>query len=369
MNIKTLVLDQYDMVDAGVTPKGEMEKVAAHYHDSFYSHEDMRRGKDTDFAIVVLSKTGSLVRKFFLNSLSNTQMAKLAFLDNHDKLPIAMQRHAAAGIAKACQRYAVVVPDEISKLASEYPDYKSPYYTITREDERSHYLSMEKVASHKCYAINEDLTGAPFLSVPIDTERELREAMRKLEKEASIMAFGYAVQMAGNIIKRASDVGVAIPDDHVSRRILGTEFSEVFESQMAKRAAMAGNDRFKNAYHELVKTASASDPRAVATAVDKLDRLSRLDFRWSKELLPPLDAVISHVTEPMRKKAEEIVAMGGIDYPVDTVRSTVNSKSDVMRKYIGASNVARLEQDPKAGFDELPAAHKQLVLALMKGDV
>ena len=369
MNLKSMVLDHYDMIAAGLMETSDMEKIASHYGDQVYSAEETRRAKDTDYALVAISKTGSLTRKFLLNSLTNVQFCKGSFEDNGHKLPLQMRKHAAQGIALACHRYGVVVPEEIEKLASEAGPFTGPYYTITDADEREFCIGMTKTASSNCFAVNEDVSGNPFQAVPIDTEEQVKEAMLKVANDRKNIAFEYVVQMATNIIKRASDLNMAIPVDHPVHQIVNDRFSEFFEGQMSKRAAMTGNTTHRQAYQQLIKTASSSSPQTVAIAVEKLDRLSRLDFRWDKELLPPLESVMHIKTAAMEKIANDVIVVNSIEYPVGQVQSVVKAKEDILNDYLGEETVKNLQQNTKEVFTSLPPAHKQIIVSLLAGDL
>ena len=369
MNLKSMVLDHYDMIAAGQMQSQDMEKIASHYGDQVYTAEETNRSKDSEFALVVLSKTGSLIRKFPLNSLTNVQLSKGSFGENGHKLPPRMRKHAAQGIARACHRYGVIVPEEIEKLASEAQPFTGPYYTITTMDEKDFHVSMIKTASHQCFAVNEDVTGAPFQAIPIDTPEQVKEAMQKVDKDRKNMAFSYVVQIASNVIKRASEIGVDIPEDHVVHKVVNDRFSNLFESQMLKRAALTGGKASSKMYEGLIKTAATSSPQAVAIAVEKMDRLNRLDFRWDKELLPPLEAVMHSKTAAMEKTAGDIITINSIEYPVERVREVVKEKKEVLRDYLGDEHVEHLLGDTKEGFVTLPPAHKQIIVSMLAGDL
>lgn len=363
VNLKSIILDQYDMMESGSITAGDMEKLAQQYGDAVHSKVDIMRHRDSDFALVMVGRPGHMLRKFPINSKTNTQLSKHAFLQNGTKLPSRAQKIAAQSLVRACKRYQVVVPEEMSKIAGEC-EYSGPFYSMTRGEEREIEISLlDKTASAEHYAINQNINGGPMQRYPIDTADELRTAIREFEKKADHMAFVYTQQMATNIEKRAGELGVTIPREHRVSKTLSNTFSPVFQREMEKRAEICADKDSAETYKGLIKQASESTPQAIATAVERMDRLNQINFRWNRNILPPIDAVMGE------KTAEDVVELNDTQVSADDIRKAVSDHGKSVKGYIGAKAMKSLASDPVGTFKSLSPAHKQAILNLTRGIV
>lgn len=363
VNLSSIILDQYDMIEAGSLSTEDMEKLAQQYGDDVHDKVDINRHRDDDFALVMVGRPGHMLRKFPVNSKTNTQLSKHAFLQNGSKLPERVRKIAAQSLLRACKRYRVVVPEEMEKIAGD-GEYVGPYYLMTRTEELDvERALLEKAASTEHYAITHNLNGDSMQRYPIDTEDELRSAIREFEKRADQMAFGYTQQMASNIEKRATELGVDIPNDHRISKTLSESFSPVFQREMEKRAELCSDPESAETYRGFIKQASESTPQAVAAAVERMDRLNQLNFRWNRNILPPIDAVMA------QKEAQDVISLNDVQITAEDLRKVVTDHSKSVEGYIGQKAMKNLKKDPVGTFKKLPAAQKQALLNMTRGIV
>jgi hypothetical protein len=177
MGLNAVVLDYIDMVKAGEVLEETLDELTKMAGDAPTTEENVIRHHDEDFALIIISKHGSLNRKFLVASKAVALVHKHAFLKNHARLPQKAQTIAAGNIKAACIRYRLPVGEKLKKLAERKKHNPGNIYIMTAEDDFKTRIKSASKGKKGKYAITKDLNGDLFEIIPINTEHELKEAI------------------------------------------------------------------------------------------------------------------------------------------------------------------------------------------------
>lgn len=356
MNLSALVLDQYDMLASGKYTSETLEKIAAVVGEKIAGAEDVSRQRSDDFALVMVLPGGRMSRKWPIMSKSATVMSLGSFVTNGDKLPDEPRKLAGLNIVKACERYSIDAdelragysPEDLKKIGN---CWVVPSAWAAQEPE------MQKAASARCFAITEGLEGEGLERMSITTPDELKIAMRRFSTVNFRAPF--VCQMAENIVKRAEQLGIEIPEGDPINMVAGNCFSPQLIHKLAERVRKAPPEN-RMQYLGLIKAAQHSTPKALASALEIADMQSGLKHQWNRGLTSPVDSVFG-----WPKQAEEL-NLGRVSVDEKSLKRIASTLPDEVEAIVGESGMEGLKNDPMQTFMALPQPNQQALVSLLE---
>lgn len=348
MDYKRIILDQYDEIAAGhvsTESLAKQAKVARVQGSDIISRLD-----DDDFAVVIV-KQGEKFRRYPVNTATNTDLSKDAFLRNQNKMTMDCRDIAETRLKNACSRFSLKSEELEAKLASA----DSPYYLHTHIQELEHLKtiarqSMDKTASMKKFAIDAMRNGRPIQKFPINTKEEMKQAALDITVKLPVEWFLKAAQA---LIATSQEAKVDLPESSDVHLLKNSSLSPAFRGEIIRRIKSAKGDA-TFPYSKLLKTAESGDLPSVAITLENLDVQFGNRTKWGRSLLHPIHAVF------MPKKAEMIeIDAGSIDS--NKLSEYVADNKDAMISAIGQEATQSLIDDPATAFRALPAPHRQYV--------
>lgn len=366
--------DAMDMIESGQARLEEIQKVAAAMGEKFPTREDLSRQFDRDFGIVIVLENGDKIRKFPLDSKSNTMLSIAAFKKNMNKIPDEARGIIANRITLACDRYGIEPVDgDISQLAVNSNSNSNYYhasdgiidlfldnedYAPSGDDQGS---SAEKTASSRTlWGINDNVNGEPLHKYAMKTSSQVINLINDFPKIASRMLSKYAFQLADNIVKRAAELKVHIPPDSDVMTYADGQFSPYFRAHMEARikcAAPKHMDAAKEYMGLMNKTASLT-PRQLAVELEGIDFAYNMHHRYGIDFGNPTHTIL------MAKQAESLDAG---DAEIDTVKlqEAIKDHRALFEDYMDKDIVDKLEGDCVNTLKTLPVPLRQLIARIL----
>lgn len=318
---------------------------------NFLSEEERGRLPDNLFALVIKTKEAS-ARKFPITDKANTGMSVIYFMDHgRSVLPDQMQKVAARGLLTACHWYGLKAPDELIKLAGR----KEPPVSVDPVIEMKMVKDEEDVEKRADYCLPEEKR------YPISSHRQLEEAVSYFQKNASKFEPHTRRRYCKNLEKRASEVGIDLPDQ-IRQYASNTpaEAGQVRE-QISRRMEKAGSDKLSAAYSILLKRAGAMTAPQFASALEELDKTAGLDEQWDSGIVDPWLSVFA------LQKTANYSFSDNEGYITDVDLNKLGQEWKVLLKRAFDNDfVEAFAKDPVGTFKALPLDQKKVVIKLAK---
>lgn len=359
MNLSTWVLDHYDMLASDQLSRDYLSKIASSMKSRLMSPEDLSRQIDDDFGLVIVASGGAKIRRYPLTNGFESLMSKAAFAMNGASLPEGARNILNDRLDAALGRYRVPVQGLVKKSSVLST---SNLYIMTREDEgRLELAGIAKEASMDKYAIMSSLDGSPLRKYPIVTDSQIRRRIDGFESLADKLHIKYAFQYADNVIARADEKGVAVPKTSKLYLYKYAGLSPNFRYYVNARMKHAPRELHEPYMGLMVKSASA-DPRALAVALDSIDRSCGMEMLYGKAFPNAVETSLS-----LEKRANRI-QIDSVFIESDDLKQAIENRPDAFVSVLGdQETIERLKEDPEQVISTLPPPHRQALLDILGG--
>lgn len=355
MKLSTLLLDHYDMLDAGQVKREVFEKNADALGGRIMSPEDRERQVDGDFGLIIISSAGERIRRFPIGSPFDAFMSKAAAKMNQKHLPSGARNVLNHRLDVACERFNLPVHSSmLQKHASKHPP--SPIYLLSELDEADlNFETMIKRASYGHYAITTSLHGEKQAQFPIDSPRQVKLRIKGFESKHNKIHIKYAFQYADNVFERAIELGVKIPKGSKIRLYKEAKLNPRFGHFVNERIQMAP-ESLQASYMGLMLKKASHDSRQLAVALDALDRSCGMDSHWGTQIACPAESTLTIA------KISNTVSIGEIMVDTQDLIEDLQAHPEAYNGVIDESTVAALMAEPEKVLRSLPVPHRQAVL-------
>jgi hypothetical protein len=343
-------LDFYDDL-TGSYAKDKMSKLGS---VEITSQTELSELKDDDFALKVVTKLGHSVRKFPVNSVGDTLVSMLYFEKNASKLPDEVKEITASFLKKHADIHNLKTPEIVEKYASDVSN------NVFHESSSADFSGTEKCDIAPDFALTTK-TGSKLY--PINNEENIKTATRFFEENYMLIEEpSYRKEMATNIVKKASELGVAIKEASSIHNYAEADYSPMLSVHMAERREILQNDEENLAIFEALveKTASLSAPE-FASALENFDVMSGISTYWdTQHLADPYKSTFHHV-----KTASPIANHKGVTITEDQFKS--DTFSEKLASSFDDGFVEEFKKSPIEIFNSLPAPEKDIITSLIDG--
>lgn len=359
--ISSQVIDYYDNQDLLVEILGS-DMPESIKKANLLSHDQKEELPDDEFAVVIMTKTGSKLRKFPVNDKGHTWLSCKAFNKNAHKLPEDAVKTAASNLYSSCVFYGLECPKSIEKFATEITS------NIVDVDESTAIpveYTLRKVAlEKKAKVIRSDQWGVTIKTAscvknlyPLNTLNNVREAISYFQKHADSILPEYKRQFASNIVKEAANYECELSDNikTYANSDTGSEFSRHIESR--KRIVKTAEEH--NFLSKLDAKKDKFDADTLISMVSDFDKIAGIDVLYGRSISDPYITVLDN--EPLYKEA--ILERDGSDMYKDSdiIGYSQSDASVELRGHLPEETIDKFLMEPVKTYKSLPDVQKEVI--------
>lgn len=361
--INSLVLDHYDMLQAGQLDRNALEKTARSLGGSLMSSSELDQQTDDAFGLILVA-SANRIRRYPMTSPAETIMSKVSFYLNGSALPKEAQVIMNHRLEAAHERFGLRPDGILVKKASTRGFIPSNVCVVKENQEaRMRYAGLVKQAyatTMEKYAINTSLNGQPLQKYPIVNEAQVRLRIDNFEGLRHKMAAKYAFEYAENVAQRAQEMGIPIPEQSSIHGYLAKNASlnPYAQQWISSRAVMAPTPA-RVAYVALMTKIGQASPRDLAVGVDAIDRQYELHHYYGLHFPNAVESVISI------KKTAAAFNIGTLSINTDDITRLIDKQRPLLKAFLDEETIDRMRKDPETVVKALPAPHKQMLLDVL----
>ncbi len=350
MSFINAVLDVYDDLAAGMPiAKDEIKKVA-----ELDVYPDPESVPDAAFGLNVMTKEGSIIRKFLLRNPDDAALSVFYFTKVAEKkLPPKARQIAATFIKAACEHHKVPTTGLIHKYASaEITDNEIKLSEI----EGWHH---EPEISDNDFAL---ITETGKKTYPINTPERVKIAATYFRDNYKRMAPAHRHQMAENITKKAAAQGIEFPHEDVAilEKYASDRYSNILEIAVSERRdALQNRPDAQRTLDKLMEKRAGMEPIQFAHALESFDQMNGLNEHWDRGIIDPYQSTFGgiKIAHPIYKfgkaiSREKIAALA--------------SNDEALKKHFDPKFIAEFQSQPVEIFESLPAPDQRLMVSMME---
>jgi hypothetical protein len=327
--------------------------------------EERAKLAEEDFALVMLTKEASRLRKFPITDEANTWLSCHYFSKTAARLPHTAQKIAAANLKRACAIFNITPPNNVCELADE--TVSSNFYdeathaNADRSFEQTVKIARELPRSESSphyYALSGKyaMPSAEYVKIA-------SQYFDKHEKE-----FGNAEDrhsFANNVLNRAKELNVDLGESATINKYASDQYSDNISRQIKLRESLVdGKDDLSKSLSKLASFKSTTEPSVFAKALYEFDKKAGLERYYGKSVDDAFKATLEKTAASAYqwKDAQTNESITG-----DLLKKAASSKFDKISQYFGKTVAENLKKHPVEIFDSLPNDAKVVIVRLAKG--
>lgn len=360
------VIDAYD--DKGLSVlkqslqndanRAEMTKVASRV--SLMTPVEVKSLRDEQFALKVMTKQGSVYRKFPLNSPEQVWLSSHYFTKTAGCMPKMAQAVAACSIHHSARVFNVPVDEMFSKIASMYnfgtnlwvEGVDFPVKTAgLHEDEDVD--EMFRKTDSRYWGLSEGDNKKYWLG----SQDHVKVASAYLDKHARSFTPRQRHEFANRVAARAWENGQSdVLNSGGVCKFAGVGFGKRFEPELERRIDLVSRKGYDpKHYGDLYKKASALGPARTASIMGVLDNAYGIEKYYDESLD---DNYTSTYGGYQTKKAEASLEIGDENVTVSQLRTI---PEQVFKKSFGLSAWNEFKRDPISITASMPRTEQELI--------
>lgn len=370
MSLCNQILDVADDVNKAIlsqivkeTPPPALVKTA-----QIATRESKEKLSREDFALVLLTKEGSELRKYPISDAANTWLSCRYFEKTASKLPKMAIKTAAVMLKRACALFGV---DESKSLAYYLEQHKSnPTSNVYNEaldmTKTAHKIEVEAFTpdtSHHFYALRNSyaMPNQEFVKKAaayfVDYENEFMDAQDRH-------------QFAANVLARAKELNVPLEQATELEKYASAEYGDILGVQIRMRQdLLQARPEMSAALEKIATYKQTLPPLEFAKLLFTFDKKASLSKYYGGYLA---DAFKSTFEQRITKKASGYTWESGdgeLSCNEKELISAFEKKADKIKGYFGVTIADQLKKHGCQIFDSLPDDAKETIVKIAKGDL
>lgn len=310
---------------------------------------------DAAFALNLITKTGSVIRKYPIKTKDDTSVSRWYFTKVAEKhLPDQVRKVAATFIKVACKAHGIGTTGVIERWADG--ELEDNAVNLTEIDTST--PAPRPNLSDSDYALIMD-TGAR--KYPINTPKLVKTAATYFRQNWKHIEPSWRNQMADNITKKAADMGIEISVDDAEflEKYATGRYSNVLNVAISERKnALQNDDMAVRTLDLLFEKRASMQPSRFAQSLETFDRMHGLNDYWDSTIIDPYQSTFGGI--PIERP---IYVQGHAVYR-DKI-AALASDEKVLKMHFNPDFVAEFRKNPIETFQTLQSPDQQLMLALM----
>lgn len=365
MSLYNQILDVADDLDKSLlreilkeSPPPEMVKQA-----NIATRDVQEKLTRDNFALTVLTKEGSELRKYPVNDAANTWLSCQYFEKTAHKLPPKAQDIAAGLLKRACALYNLKETPKLEKAAvqtlkvyNEIYDFKKTAQAVTVEaivqDDSKHFYALQNR-----YAMPSPEYVKKAEAYFIDYEKEFSDAADRHEFAANVMA-------------RAAELKVPLEHAKTLRKYAGEGYGDILDTQIRMRQdLLQAKPEMSAALEKVASYRKELVPVEFAKLLHAFDKKASLERHYNSYLA---DAFKSTFEQRITKQASGYCWEsddGSLSLNEKELDSAFDKKYDKVKGYFGETLANQLKKHGYSIFDSLPKDAKETLAKIAKGDI
>ncbi len=354
MHLEQQILDIYDDVHLEET----LIKIADSIPDrlknkEILAFEDRLNYNHGDFALCIITKTGSFLRKFPIKTELDTLLSANYLNLNQNKLPSEAIKTAAIKIKKACNKFNLPFSNPLIDLLEGIDSFKED--NLFKEGYSKKIASIELTKNH-----DENLSYKALNDkYPINTIEEIRTAEKYFHKYASEFSPSEKHEFSKNLVKRANVIGYEVESPELNKYAGVNGYNPNLLNQLEYRYSLTNSPNCRLEYANLKDEVNKIHPLDFSEKLAKVDKISGLDKYYGKRIHDNYAATFSSIKIADKQNSENI------NY--DSLLS--KDKREKLVSYLGDSFVKNLEENKENFFDTLSDDIKELIILIDNGNI
>jgi hypothetical protein len=326
---------------------------------------DLEKLASSEFALLILTKEGSTLRKFPINDSANTWMSCQYFEKTAGKLPPVAQKIAAANLKRACALYGIEATEKVAaaNIGNIAGNKYNESLDFTKRAEPVKFESFVEDGSEHFYALpgRYAMPNPEFVKKAaqyfVDFEREFADAQDRH-------------QFAENVLARAEELETPLEHKATLKKYAGEGYGDILDTQIRMREELLQHKpEMQAALKKLASHRADTEASVFAKALYAFDKKASLERYYGRALS---DAFRSTFETRFTKEAS------GYTWDSESADLSVNEKElvkaaeekyDKIKGYFGASVADQLKKHAVAIFDSLPSDAKEVIAKIAKGKI
>jgi hypothetical protein len=358
----SMVLDHYDMLQAGQLDRTAMEKTARSLGGSLMSSSELDQQTDDGFGLILIA-SANRIRRYPMTSPAETVMSKVSFYLNGHTLPKEAQVIMRRRLEAAHERFGMR-PDGVMVKSASTKGFIPSNVCVIKENQEAQLkysgLVKQAYATMEKYAINTSLNGQPLQKYPIVNAGQVQLRIDSFEGLKQKLAAKYAFEYADNVAQRALELGVRIPSGSSIHNYLTktATLNPMSKQWIAARATMAPLPA-RAAYVALMTKIGSASPLDLAVGLDAIDRQYELQNYYGTHFPNAVESMLS-----MRKTAASFI-LGTLTINTEDVTRLIERQRPLLEAFLDGDTIDRMKRDPETAIKALPGPHKQMLLDVL----
>jgi hypothetical protein len=341
--------DVYDDIAAGFPiARDHMDQLAA------LDISDASDLPDAAFALNLLTKTGSVVRKFALKTPDDTAASVFYFSKTAERLPLPARKAAATFIKTACKGHGV-------KSSIKVDQYADPEI----EDNLLKVAELDGIPPEPVHLGDENfalITTDGKRMYPIDTAENVKQAAAYFSEHLLSIPPAYRAQMAVKIARRATEVEATIRPEDVDNleQYASDHYGNILKVAMAdRRDALQHQPSAVLLLDNLMEKKAEMSAYEFAVALENFDHMTGLDQHWDGAIIDPYQSAMGGV------KFASAVEINGETIYEQQLQDV--AQGEKLAEKFGPDFATEFAEDPVTIFNSLPTPERTFIASLVEG--
>ena len=343
------VIDIYDDAEAVHIRDGEALKK---YGSSLRVDmpEDLRPLSDKDFALILLTKTGEMQRKYPMHNPHALALSTHYFERVSQNMPEEARKIAAAGLVKGHLRFGAEPPAELQKLAGDLA--VQPYFCLSSYRPLPVAAPAEAEAKKYAYAVRTS-NGDLVEMFPVDTLPLALASAEAIKKHASSMQPRDRYLAAAAVNEEIVKLGGQKDAD--LEKISSPMPNPAFSSHIAARMSAVNDAESQSTLLSIQALSGTLGGVKIAQALEAFDQKAGLDLHWGTKLVNPWEACFLH--------KEASVKVGDQDVTSDDLVKLIDSGK--LASMFKKAQLEDFRKEPLVVFTSLPEPARHQIAGLL----
>jgi hypothetical protein len=326
---------------------------------------DLEKLANDEFALVVLTKQGSTIRKYPINDAGTAWLSAQYFEKTAHRLPPGAQKIASANLKRACALYGLQMTEKLASADA-----------TTSGNRFNEALSLSKTAAPvEIEEIVEDgskhfyaLDGHYAMPNP---EFVKKAAAYFVQHEKGFSDAEDRHEFALHVLARAAELDVTLEQEKTLAKYASEGYGDILETQIRLREdLLMHKPEMLASLQKIASQKNSTAPEDFAKALFTLDKKASLDRYYEKGYIA--DAFKSTFEKRFTKQASGYSWTSdatGISVSEDELVKAASDKYDEIAGHFGPSVASQLKKHTTSIFDSLPVDAKEVVAKIAKGSM
>lgn len=310
---------------------------------------------DSAFALNLITKTGSVIRKYPIQTPHDTALSVWYFTKvAEERLPEEIRKVAATFLKAACEAHGV----SPTGMIHQWADAAIKDNSIVLANASTNVPVPRVKLAHDDYAL---ITDSGQKKYPINTPNLVKTAAKYFRENWKQITPAWRHQMADNITKKAGALGVEVPveDAEILEKYASGRYSNILHVAINERKnALQHDDVAVQTLDALFEKRASMEPAKFAQSLETFDQMYGLNEYWDSTIIDPYQSTFGGI------KVEKPIYVLGRPVYRDKIAALATDEK-VLKHHFNADFVEQFRAAPIEVFQKLATPDQELMLVLI----